>query len=71
MDIVYPHLLDEAYEVLHNPSHRWFYKKGMQWDDVIIFKLHDSSDDEATGENQPPSHPSSGVLLQDSNNSLV
>ncbi|KAK0736476.1 hypothetical protein B0T21DRAFT_180925 [Apiosordaria backusii] len=49
MDIVYPHFVDEAYEVKHNPSHRWFYKKGMQQEDVIIFKLFDSLTSEATG----------------------
>jgi len=48
MDIVYPHFPDEAYEVLYSPTHRWFYKKGMQWDDVIIFKLGDNSDIDAT-----------------------
>ncbi len=50
MDIVYPHFVDEAYEVKHNPSHRWFYKKGMTQDDVIVFKLFDSLRSEATGE---------------------
>ncbi|KAL2142847.1 hypothetical protein VTI28DRAFT_678 [Corynascus sepedonium] len=48
MDIVYPHFVDEAYEVKHNPSHRWFYKKGMTQEDVIVFKLFDSLGSEAT-----------------------
>ncbi|KAK4176800.1 hypothetical protein QBC36DRAFT_328522 [Triangularia setosa] len=48
MDIVYPHFVDEAYEVKHNPAHRWFYKKGMQQEDVIVFKLFDSLTSEAT-----------------------
>ncbi|KAK4153512.1 hypothetical protein C8A00DRAFT_43574 [Chaetomidium leptoderma] len=48
MDIVYPHFVDEAYEVKHNPSHRWFYKKGMTQEDAIVFKLHDSLRSEAT-----------------------
>jgi len=46
-DIVFPHYLDEAYEVLHSPNHRWFYKKGMDWDDVLLFKLGDNSPNEA------------------------
>jgi hypothetical protein len=50
MDIVYPHFTDEAYEVKYNPSHRWFYKRGMTQEDVIVFKLFDSMKSEATGE---------------------
>jgi hypothetical protein len=50
MDIVYPHFVDEAYEVKYNPAHRWFYKKGMTQEDVIVFKLYDSLKSEATGE---------------------
>ncbi|PVH78154.1 hypothetical protein DL98DRAFT_422606 [Cadophora sp. DSE1049] len=46
-DIIFPHYRDEAYEVLYNPNQRWFYKKGMEWDDVILFKLGDSKADEA------------------------
>ena len=46
-DIIFPHYQDEAYEVLYNPNHRWFYKKGMEWDDVLLFKLGDNSPDEA------------------------
>lgn len=49
MDIVYPHFVDEAYEVRYNPAHRWFYKKGMTQEDAIIFKLYDSLTSEATG----------------------
>ncbi|KAL2123769.1 hypothetical protein VTJ04DRAFT_134 [Mycothermus thermophilus] len=48
MDIVYPHFVDEAYEVRYNPAHRWFYKKGMTQEDAIIFKLYDSLTSEAT-----------------------
>jgi len=48
MDIVYPHFIDEAYEVKYNPAHRWFYKRGMTQDDVIVFKLYDSMKSEAT-----------------------
>ncbi|KAF8859194.1 hypothetical protein BDZ45DRAFT_590152 [Acephala macrosclerotiorum] len=46
-DIIFPHYQDEAYEVLYNPDQRWFYKKGMECDDVILFKLADNSPDEA------------------------
>ncbi|KAG9234139.1 hypothetical protein BJ875DRAFT_401632 [Amylocarpus encephaloides] len=46
-DIIFPHYQDEAYEVLYNPDHRWFYKKGMEWDDVLLFKLGDNSLNEA------------------------
>ncbi|PMD40612.1 hypothetical protein L207DRAFT_582798 [Hyaloscypha variabilis F] len=46
-DIIFPHYPDEAYEVLYNPDQRWFYKKGMDWDDVLLFKLGDNSLDEA------------------------
>jgi hypothetical protein len=27
--------------VYHNPAHRWFFKRNMDLDDVVIFKLHD------------------------------
>jgi hypothetical protein len=46
-DIIFPHYQDEAYEVIYNPAHRWFYKKGMSLEDVIIFKLDDNSETEA------------------------
>jgi len=46
-DIIFPHYQDEAYEVLYNPDQRWFYKQGMEWDDVLLFKLGDNSTDEA------------------------
>lgn len=43
-DIVFPHYLDEAYELLYHPSHRWFYKQGMGNSEVIIFKLADTAE---------------------------
>lgn len=46
-DIIFPHYQDEAYEVLYNPDQKWFYKKGMDWDDVLLFKLGDNLADEA------------------------
>lgn len=42
-DIVFPHYLDEAYEVRYNRNHRWFYKQGMSEEDVILFKLDDTA----------------------------
>lgn len=42
--MVFPHYLDEAYEVLYNPAHRWFYKQGLKDDDVILFKLADTAE---------------------------
>jgi hypothetical protein len=42
IDIVYPHFSEEGYEVTHNPTQRWFYKKGMSKDEVVVFKLDDS-----------------------------
>ncbi|KAF2092917.1 hypothetical protein NA57DRAFT_49296 [Rhizodiscina lignyota] len=46
-DILFPHYLDEAYEVLHSPAHRWFYKQGMKEEDMILFKLDDTAEDVA------------------------
>ncbi|KAF2724186.1 hypothetical protein K431DRAFT_154192 [Polychaeton citri CBS 116435] len=43
VDIVYPHFCDEGYEMTYNPDHRWFYKKGISKDDVVLFKLGDNS----------------------------
>ncbi|KAI3338105.1 hypothetical protein F4824DRAFT_509716 [Ustulina deusta] len=45
-DIVFPHYCDEGYELLHSPHHRWFYKQRMDTDEVIMFKLYDSSPEE-------------------------
>ncbi len=47
VDAVYPHFCDEGYEIKYNPAHAWFYKKGMSKDEVIVFKLDDSSNHEA------------------------
>jgi hypothetical protein len=41
-DIIFPHYLDEAYELLHSPKHQWFYKRGMTDEEVIVFKLSDT-----------------------------
>lgn len=47
-DIVFPHYLDEAYELSFNPNHRWFYKQKMRNGEVIIFKLADTAESVAT-----------------------
>lgn len=47
-DVVFPHYCDEGYEVKHNESHRWFYKRGMTTDDVILLKHFDSDYSEAS-----------------------
>ena len=46
-DVVFPHYCDEAYEILHNNAHRWFYQQAMTSDEVVMFKLYDSSNTEA------------------------
>ena len=53
-DVVFPHYCDEGYELNYSPAHRWFYKKGMSKDEVIIFKLDDNSEEEAKCKLQPP-----------------
>ncbi|KAF2493082.1 hypothetical protein BU16DRAFT_97500 [Lophium mytilinum] len=47
-DIVFPHYCDERYELLYSPAQRWFYKRRMQVDEVILLKHFDSNADEAT-----------------------
>lgn len=49
-DILFPHYCDEGYEMKYNFNHRWFYKRRMQADDVILFKHYDSDNTEATCE---------------------
>jgi hypothetical protein len=46
-DVVFPHYCDEGYELYYSPAHRWFYKRGMSTNEVILFKLDDSSESEA------------------------
>jgi hypothetical protein len=43
-DIVYPTRTGEIFEVLHNPAHAWTYFRGMQFDEVLLFKQFDSLD---------------------------
>lgn len=42
IDIVYPHFSEEGFELTYNPAHRWFYKKDMLKDDIVLFKLDDN-----------------------------
>ena len=42
IDIVYPHFSEEGFEVTYNPAHRWYYKKGMSKDDIVLFKIDDN-----------------------------
>ena len=53
--MVFPHYCDEAYEVKHSPTHRWFYKKDMEWDDVLLFKLGDNLETVAPRKSGPTS----------------
>src|SRR5271156_5052183 len=46
-DVIFPHYCDEGYELYYSPAHRWFYKRGMLTNKVILFKLDDSSGSEA------------------------
>ena len=46
-DVIFPHYCDEGYELYYSPAHRWFYKRGMSTNEVILFKLDDSSESEA------------------------
>jgi hypothetical protein len=46
-DMVFPHYCDEGYELLHSSCHRWFYKRAMSTDEVILLKLDDTDDHEA------------------------
>jgi hypothetical protein len=39
---VYPHFSEEGFEITYNPTHRWYYKKGMTKDEVAVFKLDDN-----------------------------
>ncbi|KIW17802.1 hypothetical protein PV08_04997 [Exophiala spinifera] len=42
IDIVYPHFSEEGFEVTYNPAHRWYYKKRMSKDDIVLFKIDDN-----------------------------
>jgi hypothetical protein len=40
--MVYPHFSEEGYEVLYSSTHRWFFKRGMSTNEVVIFNLDDT-----------------------------
>jgi hypothetical protein len=44
-DFVYPHLRGETLSVAYNPAHRWYYFSGMQPDEVVLIRVHDSATD--------------------------
>ena len=44
---MFPHYCDEAYELYYSLAHGWFSKRGTSIDEVVLFKLDDSSDAEA------------------------
>lgn len=43
--LIYPNRKGETYAVKHNPSHRWFYKKGLKPEEVLLIKCFDSKTD--------------------------
>jgi hypothetical protein len=44
-DLVYPHVRGETSSVAYNPGHRWYYFSGMQTDEVVLIRVHDSADE--------------------------
>ncbi|CAI6090821.1 unnamed protein product [Clonostachys chloroleuca] len=43
--LIYPTRNGETYAVKHNEGHRWFYKSGLEPDEVILIKCFDSKTD--------------------------
>jgi hypothetical protein len=41
----YPNRTGETYRLLYNPNHKWYYFPNMKQDEVIVFKVYDSSRD--------------------------
>ena len=41
----YPNRTGETYRLSYNPSHKWFYFPNMKQNEVIVFKVYDSSRD--------------------------
>lgn len=35
----------ESYNMVYNPKHKWYYLSEQTKDEVLLFKIHDSSDD--------------------------
>jgi hypothetical protein len=44
-DLVYAHVRGETSRVAYNPAHRWYYFSGMQPDEVLFIRVHDSAND--------------------------
>jgi hypothetical protein len=44
-DLVYSHVRGETSRVAYNPAHRWYYFSGMQPDEVLLIRVHDSAND--------------------------
>ena len=44
-DLVYQHRVGETYNVIYNPSHRWFYVPEMQPHEALLLKCYDSATD--------------------------
>jgi hypothetical protein len=44
-DLVYNHVRGETSSVAYNPAHRWYYFSQMQTDEVVLIRVHDSSND--------------------------
>lgn len=42
LDVVYPHYAEESLEIIHSPSHQWFYKSAMTPEDIMLIKLFDN-----------------------------
>lgn len=43
--LIYPTRRGETYAVKHNSAHRWYYKKGLTPDEVLLIKCFDSKTD--------------------------
>lgn len=41
----YPNRIGQTYRLLYNPNHKWFYFPNMKQDEILVFKVYDSSRD--------------------------
>ncbi len=44
-DLVYAHVRGETSRVAYDPKHRWYYFSGMEADEALLIRVHDSADD--------------------------
>lgn len=44
-DLVYAHVRGETSRVEYSPTHRWYYFSGMQTDEALLIRIHDSAKD--------------------------